>query len=365
MDLQDKIYTSNTPLVAPQTNRFKSFVQSGRLEYSPLWMMRQAGRYLPEYHLLKSKAHNFLKACKTPKIASEITLQPLRRFELDAAIIFSDILVILECFGYSISFDGTGPQISHKLTLEQITEYYEDNVDTQLDYVSQAIEVTANALHNNHSLIGFCGAPWTVALYAFDQKRSPFWSEALSFIYKNEEQVHKFFKVLTHASMEYLSRQVNAGAHMVMIFDSWIAHAPQRYLDELALKYADKLIHDFKKRHPHIAVIYYPKGKTEYAVGIKMPKDCDIFALDNNESIVQIQPKTSYTLQGNFDNRILLTSPEIIQKEVKRFCQQITQPIVLNLSHGILKDTPVQNVQAFVKSIREHSELLSVDPRAS
>lgn len=356
MDLIEKHYSTDKPILGPSHNRFQSFIQTGRLEYSPLWMMRQAGRYLPEYHLSKAKAMNFVQACKNPKIASEITLQPLRRFELDAAIIFSDILLILQSFGYSVSFDGKGPEITCQHSLERVVQYYEDNIDIELDYVGQALEITANQLHSNQTLIGFCGAPWTVALYALDPKRSPLWAEALAFIYKNYDLTLKFFELLSHASMEYLSLQVNSGAQMVMIFDSWLIHAPHRFINNLALESVDKLIHSFKKRHPHIPVIYYPKGKSEFVLERKGHKYFDALAVDNHESLSDLQSKTSLAFQGNFDHRILLTDKKTIEKEVQLFLEALKEPAILNLSHGILKNTPVENVATFVKAIREYSD---------
>lgn len=340
---------------APSRPRFSSLIQYGQLDSYPLWMMRQAGRYLPEYHVLKNKTTSFLHACKNPKIASQITLQPLRRFELDAAIIFADILLILEPLGFDLSFDETGPKIETRLSLQNIIDNYEDNIDCTLDYVGQAIQATSSELHQNQALIGFCGAPWTVALYALDPKRSLCWNQALAKCYDEPDLIAKFLEVLIHASMEYLSLQVNQGAQIVMIFDSWIEQAPLGLMKSFALESTDRLIQSFKARHPHIPVIYYPKGKSELALQT-LTKKPDIMAVDHHESQVLLAQKYDITTQGNFDHRLLFAQKESIKKHVFHHLENLNRPSVLNLSHGILKTTPVENVEYFVRCIRQWEE---------
>lgn len=341
-------------VIPPQFNRLENFLHTGHLDAYPLWMMRQAGRYLPEYHQVKSKVSNFMHACKTPKIASEITLQPLRRFELDAAIIFADILLILESFGYKVHFDGTGPKITHSQSLEDVIKSYTSNIDSDLDYVGQALEMTASRLHKNQTMIGFCGAPWTVALYAIDGQHSSLWAKGLTYIYKNEDVFKEFLELLTHASIEYLSLQVDSGAQMVMVFDSWIAYAPERFINEMAFKSANNLISAFKKRHPHIPVIYYPKGCSTSLLPYCHTTNLDVMALDHGDNIQLLQDQSSITFQGNIDHRILLTDPDCIEREVQRFKEQVARPAIINLSHGIIKETPVENVKAFVNAVRRN-----------
>ena len=354
---QEKTLLKNKKMAvkAPRQARFSSLLQYGQLDSYPLWMMRQAGRYLPEYHLLKEKVPSFLHACKNPKIASQITLQPLRRFELDAAIIFADILLILEPLGFQLSYSDKGPEIQRDLSLQNIVDHYKDNIDYTLDYVGQALEATASELHKNHTLIGFCGAPWTVALYALDEKRSLCWSQALKQCYEQPDLIKSFLEILIHASMEYLSMQVNHGAQVVMIFDSWIEQVPLPLIKSFAFDPSERLIQSFKARHPHIPVIYYPKGKSELALRT-MTKRPDVIAIDHHESLEEIAEKYQMTCQGNIDHRLLFADKAALEKNTLSYLRTLRKPSIINLSHGILKNTPVQNVEHFVQCIRKWEE---------
>lgn len=338
-------------IIAPSQARFASLFEKGSLEMSPLWMMRQAGRYLPEYHGVKNRANGFLRACKNPKIAAQITLQPLERFELDAAIIFADILLILEPLGFQIDFNDQGPQISSRAPLESLVKSFENNIDYTLEYVGQAIEIVADKIHPNHALIGFCGAPFTVALYALDSKRSDQFSTALTTFYQHPQLVENFIDILTHASMEYLSMQVASGANIVMIFDSWLALAPWAIFNNIALKSTAKLIRTFKARHPHIPVIYYPKDKTSDSLK-HLSQLPDIIGVSHNENFGQLQKDHSIIFQGNIDQRLLLTDDSTIEHWVKSQLTDRERPSIINLSHGILKQTPICHVHAFINAVR-------------
>jgi len=341
-------------IITPSLDRFRNLFSKKEEVSLPLWMMRQAGRYLPEYRKLREAHGSFLALCRNPLIASVITLQPLTRFELDAAIIFADILLPLTCFDdIHLSFtDGYGPVVFFEKSWRSIILKGYLDPAKKLSYVAETIDRVKSQLSPNQALIGFCGSPWTVALYAWEGSSSKNFSKALDYFNRNQKEALEYLDVLTECSIDYVKLQISAGATQIMIFDSWAEICPKNLFYQAVYHYVILLIKKIKKLYPDIPVIYFPKGCTDQVL-MQSEQPFDILACDSFIDMPTLQQNTNKTLQGNFDPRLLLGPPEKIKQTVEIFFEKLSKPVILNLGHGILPETPVENVHFFVKKIRE------------
>ncbi len=325
----------------------------------PIWIMRQAGRYLPEYLEVRSKINNFLDLCYNPQLACEVTLQPIRRFNFDSAIIFSDILVIPDALGLKVDFvKNHGPKLANFNLESDLLKLNTQDINKNLNPVYEAINLTRSKLDKAIDLIGFCGAPWTLACYMLEGGGSKNFEKIRQISLKNEEDFGNLIKILTESLKIYLTSQIKAGANIVKIFDSWAGILPPTLLEKWVINPAIEIVNYLKLNHPEIPVIYFPKAiGNGYEVFAKKVNSDGLAIdqnLDLNWAIENIYEKNNRIIQGNLDNFILaFGDKKIIENEVRKILKTFeNKPFIFNLGHGILPQTPIENVEFLLKLIR-------------
>ncbi len=331
------------------------------VERTPVWIMRQAGRYLPEYRATRAKAGSFLALCKNPELACEVTLQPLRRFALDAAILFSDILTIPDAMGLGLSFEeGEGPCFASPIrTLAQIETLHLPDVSDQLSYVMEAASLIRKEMPAELPLIGFSGSPWTLACYMIEGRGSRDFKEALTLLYQHPEAMHQLLQKITQVVIAYLIGQVRAGVNALMIFDTWGGLLSSSNFKTFSCDYLSIIVSALKTSCPEIPVILFTKGG-----GLWLPllagTGCDALGVDWTCDLgyARAQVGSSVALQGNLDPAVLRASPEVIRREVAKVLQAYGQGSghIFNLGHGITPDIPPDHVAVLVDAVRELSE---------
>lgn len=348
------------PIRTIQDQSFIKTLNGESCSRTPVWIMRQAGRYLPEYRALREKAGSFMKLCKTPELACEVTLQPLQRFRLDAAILFSDILTIPDAMGLGLSFaEGEGPKFERYIrSTEDIEALQIPEPDEELTYVMQAVKLIKHELQEKAPLIGFSGSPWTLACYMVEGGKSRDFHQIKSLLYKNPEALHQMLQKLAQSVIKYLLAQINAGVDTVMIFDSWGGIlAPTEYL-EFSLLYIREIIACIP---PEIPVIVYTKNSGVCLEEIAQ-SGCRAVGIDWTVDIQQAKKRTQekVIIQGNMDPAVLLSSPKRIEQEVKNILMAYGKEgrkggHIFNLGHGITPDIPVPHVEAFIEAVHKWS----------
>ena len=325
----------------------------------PIWIMRQAGRYLPEYLETRSKIHNFLDLCYNPQLACEVTLQPIRRFDFDSAIIFSDILVIPDALGIKVDFvKNHGPKLAKFDLNQDLKNLHINNIGDKLQPVYEAINLTRTKLANDKALIGFCGAPWTLACYMIEGGGSKNFENVRKIALEKPQEFKQLINILTEVLKIYLSSQIKAGADIVKIFDSWAGVLPTNDLINWVIKPAQEIVNYIRDNHPHIPVIYFPKS-----IGVNYQKfasevDCHCIAIDQtiDKSWAKkyLQHELNKTIQGNLDNFLLaFGNKSDIEREVRNILESFNnKPFIFNLGHGILPQTPIENVELVINTIR-------------
>lgn len=331
------------------------------VSYTPVWMMRQAGRYLPEYRQIREKAGDFLTLCKTPDLACEVTLQPLRRFELDAAILFSDILVIPEAMGLELTFlEGEGPAFPHPIrTMAAIEKLPIPDPCLSLSYVTDTIRLVKR--HDDTvPLIGFSGSPWTLACYMVEGGASALFPVMKQMIYTAPETAHILLQKLSEAIICYLSAQIEAGVDAIQIFDTWGGILSTGAYQTFSLHYLTKIIARLKQQYPSIPTVIFTKYGGGWLEAIA-ETDCSAVGLDWTIDLDKARARIGHkvALQGNLDPMILLSNPETIVQEVRQLLAQYGRGSghVFNLGHGIERYTPIEHVQCLVKSVHDFSPL--------
>lgn len=345
-----------------ENNLFLRTIRKEKVERTPVWMMRQAGRYLPEYRAVRAKA-DFLMMCKTPELAAEVTIQPVDIIGVDAAIIFSDILVIPEAMGMElIMHEGKGPLFTHPIRNENDAKSLK-RINTKIDlkYVLDAVALTKKELKGRVPLIGFCGAPWTLLTYMVEGKGSKTFSEVKKLIYHNPKLAHEVLNLLADSCAEYLSAKIDAGADAVQIFDTWGGILSQKDFEEFSLPYIAKIIAQLKRKDE--PVIVFAKG-VHYAIEKIANCGCDVVGLDwtMNLGAVRKQIGDKVALQGNLDPTILYSSEEKIEEEVNRILKEFGNGSghVFNLGHGILPDVEPEKAKHFVRCVKDLSKQFQV-----
>ena len=336
---------------------------SGQL---PIWLMRQAGRYLPEYRKAKEQAGSFLKLCYTPELASEVTLQPLRRFDLDAAIIFSDILVIPDNLGMGLSFDaGHGPVFAKRIQGQKdIDKLQISNTSAQFEAVYKAISLTRAKLSQDKALLGFCGSPWTLAVYMIEGgvAQSKDFIATRKFLYAAPQALENLLQLLTDQVYTHLARQIDAGADAVQIFDTWSSLLSASEYTNLVLPHLQNLCLKLKRKYPHTPLIYFAKN-TSYFLNCLKELEVSTLSIDFQcnlfEALQQIRTEgfTATSIQGNFDPILLLNEPKIIEKQLQQAWEKLPPQkldnYIANLGHGILQYTQPEAVACFIKTLRQ------------
>ena len=333
-------------------DRFLAAIQCLPVDRPPIWLMRQAGRYLPEYRELKKK-HNFITMVQTPEIAAEVTLQPLERFSLDAAIIFSDILVIPEALGQGYHFRDTGGiGMDYRLDSHKKISALDGNyIAEKLSYVASSISLTRSHIGAEKALIGFSGSPWTLACYMVEGGSCKEFTEIKRLAWNQPEQFESLMNTLTEAIVEYLHLQIDAGADAIQIFDSWAALCPLAHYENWSLSWIRKIINSLDNRVP---VILFAKGMTDKAEKLSSTGATALsidWTVDLNEIRRHIHRKIA--LQGNLDPAVLTTTPEITRLESRRILDENSnQPgFIFNLGHGMLPNAKIDCVEAMIKEV--------------
>ena len=334
------------------------FLKAAHLEETdrpPIWLMRQAGRYLPEYRALKSK-YDFITLVKTPELATEITLQPLQRFSLDAAIIFSDILVIPEALGQPYNFrDGGGIQMEYRLTNKAQIEALEDSaIPEKLNYVSEALKLTKKSLGNDKALLGFCGSPWTLACYMIDGGSSSDFSRTSEFAEQNPKEFILLMEKLSQSIIQYLNMQIDAGVDCVQIFDSWASVCtPSNYYKQ-SLQWIQMIIAGLKKPIP---VILYAKGMN-HCLNEQLKTGAKILSLDWTISLKDacVETNNQCSLQGNLNPEFLTTDPITVKNEAETILKmsESLKGYIFNLGHGMLPTAKVECVEALLETVTHY-----------
>lgn len=326
------------------------------LQRPPVWMMRQAGRYLPEFIALRDQ-YDFFTRCQTPELATEITLQPLRRFPLDAAILFSDILVVPQAMGMNFEMKpGIGPWLENRIkSPSDVDRVFVPDVEDTLNYVFEAVKLTKNELDGKVPLIGFAGSPWTILCYAVEGKGSKAFDIAKGFCFESPIAAHKLLQKITDTTIAYLLKKVEAGCDVIQIFDSWGGLLSPKDYYEFSWPYIEQIVNQVSQ---HVPVTVFAKG-----CWFALPK------MSNSKASAlgvdwTVSPKTareltgnSISLQGNFDPARLLSPPETIKKMVKEMIDEFgTTRYIANLGHGILPNVPVENAQAFIEAVVDYKK---------
>lgn len=331
-------------------------------EYTPLWMMRQAGRYLPEYCATRKRAGSFLELCKSPDMATEVTLQPLDRFPLDAAILFSDILTVPDAMGLGLYFaEGEGPKFERPLKTEaEIKALRVPDIGKDLKYVTDAVSQIRSALDGRVPLIGFSGSPWTLSCYMVEGGSSDDYAKVKTLMYKEPKLMHHVLEVTAQAVIAYLNAQIEAGAQAVMIFDSWGGALSHSAYHEFSLAYMQRIVEGLIKEKDGVRIpsIVFTKGGGLWIESIA-EIGCDAVGLDWTMDIGVARQKVGdrVALQGNIDPTVLFATPEVIRGEVEKVLTSFGYGSghVFNLGHGISQFTNPDNAAALVQAVHELS----------
>ena len=320
--------------------------------YTPVWMMRQAGRYLPEYMAVREQAGDFLSLCHNPKLAAEVTLQPIDIVGVDAAILFSDILVIPNEMGMPLRFaKGEGPIFDTPIKTKEDVDALLGGKEAanKLTYVYDTIKLVREQLDDSKALIGFTGAPWTLATYMIEGRGTKTYNVVKKLIYTNPELMHSLLSKVTEVVKYYLEKQIEAGVDVVQIFDSWAAALEEDAYFEFSWKYMKEIASYIKEKYPHIPIIMFPKGIGSYLD--KIDGDFDVFGVDWGTPIELAKEKLGkkYVLQGNMEPTRLY-SKDATKEAVEKIANVMQgKRHIFNLGHGILPDVPVENAKYFVK----------------
>ncbi len=321
--------------------------------YTPVWMMRQAGRYLPEYMAVREKAGDFLSLCHNPELACEVTLQPVDILGVDAAILFSDILVVPDEMGMDLSFvKGEGPVFSDPIRSKEDLDRLigGEEAANKLTYVYDTIKLIKERLAEDKALIGFTGAPWTLATYMIEGQGTKTYSICKKMMYSEPELLHAILRKVTDVVKLYMQKQIESGVDVVQIFDSWAsAIEPSKY-DEFSWKYMVEIAEFLKEMYPHIPVILFPKGIAAFVERGLVYGNFDVFGVDWGTPMALAKEKLGekYVLQGNME------PCRLYNKQATTECVEALQEImgskrhIFNLGHGILPDVPVENAKHFI-----------------
>jgi uroporphyrinogen decarboxylase len=321
----------------------------------PVWMMRQAGRYLPEFMQIKNK-YDFFTRCRTPELASEITLQPIRRFGMDAAILFCDILVIPQAMNIEVEMKSNfGPFLPNPIrTQKDLDRVIVPDVNIELDYVYKAIKATKELLNNEVPLIGFAGSPWTVFCYCVQGQGSKNFDKAKAFCFSNPMAAHLLLQKITETTIAYLKAKVKAGVDVLQIFDSWGGMLSPNDYQEFSWKYINQIIEALKNDAP---VISFGKG-CWFALHEMGKSNAAAIGIDWTCSARNARYLTggNKTLQGNFDPSRLLSPPDEIKKMVHEMINSFGKDkYIVNLGHGILPNIPVDHAKAFIDAVKSYN----------
>lgn len=338
-------------------DRFLRALNRQPVDCTPVWIMRQAGRYLPEYRALREQAGDFMTLCKTPELACEVTLQPLSRFDLDAAILFSDILTIPDAMGLGLSIaEGLGPRFERPLTTPaEIGALPVPDPDSDLRYVIDAVRHTQRELGGRRPLIGFAGSPWTLATYMVEGQSSRDFVKIKRLIFAHPQDAHKLLGKLAHAVSLYLCAQIEAGVDAVMLFDTWGGALSTAAYETFSLDYMQQILAALPAATPSIV---FTKGGGAWLEAIAAIGSTAV-GVDWTVDIGAARSRIGHrvALQGNLDPAVMLTAPDVIEREACRIIDDYGRGSghVFNLGHGITPDVPPDHVQTLIDTVHSYS----------
>jgi uroporphyrinogen decarboxylase len=332
-------------------------------DHTPVWIMRQAGRYLPEYRATRAEAGSFLDLCRNPQLACEVTMQPLRRFPLDAAILFSDILTVPDAMGLGLSLnEGIGPRFERPVrTAADIARLPVPDPEDELHYVMEAVRTIVKALEGSLPLIGFSGSPFTLATYMVEGGSSKDFRRIKGMIYESPELAHRLLDVTTDAVIAYLNAQIAAGVNSLMVFDTWGGVLGWRAYREFSLGYLARIVDslNLETANGRVPVVLFTKGGGQWVEDIAAT-GCDGIGLDWTASLRDVRQRLGegITLQGNMDPMSLYASPESIREEVRAVLDDFGTPgrHIFNLGHGVLPDIDPEHVAVMVDAVHSLSK---------
>jgi len=345
-----------------KNDRFLRALLNEPVDITPVWMMRQAGRYLPEYRETRAKAGDFLTLCKTPELATEVTIQPLDRFALDAAILFSDILTIPDAMGLGLYFaEGEGPKFTDPVTsAADVNKLVVPDIASELGYVTDAVSMIRKTLDGRVPLIGFSGSPWTLATYMVEGGSTKEFAKVKGMLYDRPDLMHKLLAVTAETVIQYLNAQIEAGAQAVMLFDTWGGVLTTRDYKEFSLNYMHKIIDGLKREHEgrKVPVIMFSKGGCQWLES-QAETGADALGLDWTLDIGMARKRIGdkVALQGNMDPSVLYATPERIREEVAFILESYGKGSghVFNLGHGIHQYVDPEHAKAFIDAVHELS----------
>ena len=352
-------------MTRPRNDNFLRALRREPTDYTPLWLMRQAGRYLPEYCETRKRAGSFLQLCKNPALACEVTLQPLARYNLDAAILFSDILTVPDAMGLGLYFaDGEGPRFERPLREEwAIRALTAPDPHDHLRYVVDAVAEIRRALDNSVPLIGFSGSPFTLACYMIEGGSSSDFHQVKRMLYGRPDLMHRILEVTAEAVTAYLNAQIESGAQAVMLFDSWGGSLSAAAYQEFSLAYLQRILAGLKREHEgeQVPSIVFTKGGGLWLESIAA-SGCDGVGLDWTIDLGEVRRRVGdrVALQGNLDPAILLSTPEAVRWETLRVLDAFgagDTGHVFNLGHGISQHTPPEHVSVLVETVHAYRRL--------
>ena len=324
----------------------------------PIWLMRQAGRYLPEYRAVRAEAGGFLDLCYSPALAAEVTLQPIRRYGFDAAILFSDILVVPDALGQGVRFlEGEGPCLDAITDAAGLKQLDLTGTGEKFARVCETVARLRQDLPAEVTLIGFCGAPWTVATYMVGGKGSPDQAAARQMAYRDRETFARLIEIIIEASIEYLDGQVRAGADALQIFDSWAGNLPDGEFSTWVVEPNRRIVAELKRRHPSVPIIGFPRGAGANAEGFVMVTKVDGLGCDTAMPLQQMRAladATGVAVQGNVDPLLLVAGGAALDERIAETLEVMAgAPFIFNLGHGIVPQTPPEHVARLVEMVRK------------
>jgi len=340
-----------------QNDRFLKALLKEPVDRTPIWMMRQAGRYLPEYRATRAQAGDFLSLCYNPELAAEVTLQPIRRYGFDAAILFADILLLPQALGADLWFvTGEGPRLSTLTTQAELDALKPvDAIHDTLNPIYETVRILSRELPEETTLIGFAGAPWTVATYMIAGRGTPDQGPAHALKAENRAVFAGLIDRITEGTIDYLSAQIDAGAEVVKIFDSWAGSLKGQDFHDFALEPCRRITAALKERHPHIPVIGFPREAGENYVGFAKATGVDCVALD---AAVSPQWAAEHVqidgcVQGNLKSSHMVTGGQALIDETRAIVEAFSNgPHIFNLGHGITPDADPENVALMIETVR-------------
>ncbi len=323
----------------------------------PIWMMRQAGRYLPEYRATRAEAGDFLSLCYNSELAAEVTLQPIRRYAFDAAILFADILLVPQALGADLWFvTGEGPRLSTITTADELAKLKPaDAIHDHLSPVYNTVKILSRELPSETTLIGFAGAPWTVATYMIAGQGTPDQGPAHALKAENRAVFDGLMDRITQATIAYMSAQIDAGAEVVKIFDSWAGSLQGEDFANYSIKPMQRITAALKEKHPGIPVIAFPRGAGEKYVGAHTATGADCIAVDDgvDAAWVAAHVQPGGCVQGNLKSSHMVTGGDALVSETRRIVEALKcGPHIFNLGHGITPDADPENVQLMIDTVR-------------